>query len=71
MELSAAMTYIDGLNLHDEPMDFSTMSDKQLMEIIINVHLINETEAKLFIDELDKRGLSKKYHDRYKPRTIE
>lgn len=71
MELSAAMTYIDGLNLHDEPMDFSTMSDKQLMEIIINVHLINETEAKLFIDELDKRELSKKYHDRYKPRTIE
>lgn len=71
MNLSEAMAYVDSLNLNDEPMDFSQMTNKQVMEIIINVHLISEAETKLFIDELDKRGLTKKYHELYRPKTID
>ena len=40
-----------------EMLDFSKMSDEQLMEIRINIDLTSKEETNVFLEELKKRNL--------------
>ena len=50
------MTLIKGIP-DVEMLDFSKMSDEQLMKITINIDLTSKEEANVFLEELKKRNL--------------
>ena len=50
------MSLIKGIS-DVEMLDFSKMSDEQLMEIRINIDLTSKEEANVFLEELKKRNL--------------
>lgn len=50
------MSLVKGI-LDVEMLDFSKMSDEQLMEIRINIDLTSREETNVFLKELKKRNL--------------
>lgn len=61
MELSEALAHVDSLGFNTEPIDFSELTDEQLLKISITVDLLSVEEARLFRSELERRQLTEKY----------